>query len=506
MNVKSVTTNENGKLTFTVEVDSAAFEEAVSKAYQNAKKDISVPGFRKGKAPRMVIEGMYGKEVFYDDAVNLVAPEAYEEAKKQELPRTVGDPSISNVKVTDDKAVVLDFEIALYPEAALGQYKGLEVYRESTDVSKEDIAAELDKIRVRNARIESVDRAIVSGDTVNIDFDGYKDGVQFDGGKAESYNLEIGSNSFVPGFEDQLIGMKAGEEKDIDITFPENYSPDLAGAEVVFKVKINDVKQSILPSLDDEFAKDVSEFDTLAEYEASIKEELGKQKSDSSEKNFRNLAISKAIENMKVEIPDVMIDEQVSMTVNDYAQNCAMQGMKFPDYLASMGMNEQSFRRIIRPSAQKDVQASILLEKVAEVEGIVIADDEIEEEYKRMAELYSIELDRVREVAPSELLARDLKVNRAITLICDSAVVTDKPEEKEEKTAKKPVAKKKPEGEAEKKPAAKKTAAKKAEGEAETVKKPAAKKAAAENADGKAEAEKKPAAKKTTKAKTEKAE
>lgn len=493
MNVKNVATNENGKLTFTVEVDSATFEEAVNKAYQKAKKDINVPGFRKGKAPRMVIEGMYGKEVFYDDAVNLVAPPAYEEAKKQEMPRTVGDPAISNVEVTDDKTVILDFEIALYPEVTLGQYKGLEVYRESTNVSQEDIAAELEKIRVRNARIESVDRAIVSGDTANIDFDGYKDGVRFDGGMAEGYNLEIGSNSFVPGFEEQLIGMKAGDEKDIDITFPENYAPELAGAAVVFKVKINEVKQSIYPTLDDEFAKDVSEFDTLAEYEQSIKEELGKQKEESSEKNFRNLAISKAAENMTVEIPDAMIEEQVGMTINDYAQNCAMQGMKLDDYLASMGMNEKSFRQIIRPSAQKDVQANILLEKIAEVEGIVIADDEIEEEYKRMSELYSVEIDKMREAAPAELLARDLKVKRAVSIICDSAVATDKPEEKKE--------------DPEKKPADKKTAAKKAEDEAGTAeKKPAAKKAAAKKAEGGAETENVPADKKTTKAKTEKAE
>lgn len=436
MNVKSVEKNETGKLTFTVEVPGGEFEAAVNKVYFKSKKDIYVPGFRKGKAPRVVVEGMYGKDVFYDDAVNEIAPDAYEKAMAGEnMPRTVGRPTVVKYDIADDKTLSLDFSVAMYPEATLGQYKGLEVYKQSADVSGEEIEKELEAVRKRNGRIVTVNRKLKDGDTANIDFDGYKDGVPFEGGKAEGYDLVIGSGSFVPGFEEQLVGLEAGDEKDIDITFPENYHEGLAGAAVVFKIKVNEVKETQLPELDDEFAKDVSEFDTLEEYKASVRENLAEGNKKQAENAFRSLAVSKAVENMTVTVPEEMIDEQVDNIVREYAQNCAMQGMDFSQYLASMGMNEQSFRSVARPSAENDVKGEILLEKVAEAEGIAVSDEDMETEYKNLSEAYGMELDKVKDAVDVQILSKDILLKKTADFICENAVITDKPEEEEDKEA-----------------------------------------------------------------------
>ena len=430
MDVKNVEKKENGKLSFQVEVDSAAFEAAVNKAYQKAKKDIYVPGFRKGKAPRMVVEGMYGAGVFYEDAVNEIAPEAYETGLKETEVRVVGRPSVLDFNVSDEKALTIDFEVAMYPEVTLGDYKGIEVYKESCEVSDEEIAAELERVQKRNARIQTVEREAQNGDTVNIDYDGYKDGVRFDGGKDEKHDLVLGSNSFVPGFEEQLIGTKAGDEKEVNITFPENYYEGLAGADVVFKVKVNEVKESLLPELDDDFAKDVSEFDTLDEYKADIAKNLLKSKQDNAENEFHYAALEKAAGNMTVNVPDEMIEEQVDNMVNEYRQNIAMQGMDFNQYLGMMGMDENTFRGIMRPSAEKQTKNEILLEAVAEAEKLEPTEEEIEEEYKRAAEMYQADVEQVKASIASELVARDLKMKKAAELIYSSAVVTDqKPEE-----------------------------------------------------------------------------
>lgn len=431
MDIKNVEKKENGKLTFQVEIDSAAFEAAVNKAYLKAKKDIYVPGFRKGKAPRMVIEGMYGTGVFYEDAIDSLALEAYKAGEEQIGERTVGSPAINKYDVAEDKTATIDFEVDLYPQVTLGEYKGLEAYKAPVEVTDEEVDKELESVRKRNARIVTVDREAANGDTANIDFDGYKDGVPFDGGKGEGYDLVLGSGNFVPGFEEQVVGMKAGEEKEIDITFPENYHEGLAGAAVVFKVKVNEVKESQLPELDDEFAKDVSEFDTLDEYKASLRKDLETRKSEDADKDFRNLAMAKAVGNMTVELPEVMVDERVNAVLEDYARNCAMQGLSLEQYFGMMGVDEATFRQIIRPSARNEVMTEVLLEKIAEVENVEITEEEIENEYKSASEAYNIDIDQVKSSVPVEIVTRDLKMKKAADVVYNSAVAVDEPEETE---------------------------------------------------------------------------
>jgi len=497
MDIKNIE-KKDGKLSFQVQIDAAAFETAVNKAYLKAKKDIYVPGFRKGKAPRMVIEGMYGAGVFYEDAVDALAYEAYKAGMEQVEDRVVGDPAITNYNVAEDKTLTIDFETALYPEVTLGEYKGLTAYRKPVKVTADDVKKELEQIRKRNARIVAVEREAKEGDTVNIDYDGYLNGVRFDGGKDEGHDLKLGSNSFVPGFEAQLVGMKAGEEKDIDITFPENYHAELAGKAVVFKVKVNEVKEEQLPDVDDEFAKDVSEFDTLKDYKASLKKEIETREQKAAEDEFRNALMQKAVEGITVAIPDAMINQRVNATIEDYSRNCAMQGMSLEQYFGMMGIDEKTFRSYVRPSAEQDVRMELTLEKIAEVEEIVISAEEIEEEYKQAAEMYGMEVEKIKESVTDDIITHDLRVRKAADVIFTSGVATEEKETEEAAPA------------AEKKPAAKKTAKKAAEPKAEAADeaKPAAKKTTKKAAEPKAEAaeETKPAAKKTTKkaaAKTE---
>ena len=425
MVVKNLEKKENGKLGFQVEIDAAAFEKAVNGAYLKAKKSIYVPGFRKGKAPRMVIEGMYGTDVFYEDAIEELAPAAFDAGIAESDARTVGHPAIVNFNVDETKTLTIDFEIALYPEVKLGEYKGIEAYKAPVEVSEEEIAAELAKEQKKGARIVTVEREAAEGDTANIDFEGFKDGVAFEGGKGEGFDLTLGSGSFVPGFEEQVVGMKAGEEKDIDITFPEDYTPELAGAAVVFHVKCNEVKENVLPELDDEFAKDVSEFDTLEEYKASIKAEILERKSEGSEKDFKAAALQKAVDNMEVEVPDAMVDEQVDRVCEDYARNCAMQGFEFGQYLGMMGMDENTFRAMMRPSAANEVRTQIFLEACAEAEGIVVADEDIEKEYTTAAEAYSMDVEELKKAISTEIIARDLKMRKAADVVAEAAVATD---------------------------------------------------------------------------------
>ncbi len=459
MDIKNIQ-REEGKLSFQVIVDAAAFEKAVNQAYLKAKKSIYVPGFRKGKAPRMVIEGMYGEKVFYDDAVDSIALDAFRAGLDEAKDRTVGDPAITAYDVDADKALTIDFETALYPEVTLGQYKGIEAEKDSTKVTAAEVNKELENVRKRNARIVTVDRAAKMGDTVNLDYDGYKDGVRFDGGKAEGHDLVLGSGSFVPGFEEQIVGMKAGDERDIDITFPENYHEGLAGAAVVFKIKVNEVKEEQLPALDDEFAKDVSEFDTLKDYKANVKKDLVAQKTAAAETAFRNAVLSKAVENMTVNVPAVMIDERVNTVLNDYARNLAMQGLSLQQYFGMMGSDEATFRGYIRPNAENEVKSELMLEKVAEVENITVTPEEIEEEYNNAAKTYNVDVETVKKSVSSEMIERDIKMKKAVDLIADSGVVVEKTETPEAETEAMP------EGEAAapaKKSAAKKASSKKEE-------------------------------------------
>ena len=480
MDIKNIK-REDGKVSFQVAVDPARFEQAVNQAYLKAKKNIAVPGFRKGKAPRMVIEGMYGTGVFYEDAVESIAFECYQAGLDEVKDRVVGDPAITNYNVADDKSLTIDFESTLYPEVKLGEYKGLSAYKAPVKVTADDVKKELESIQKRNGRIVDVEREAKLGDTVKIDFDGYRDGKRFDGGKAEGYELTLGSGSFVPGFEEQLVGMKAGDEKDIDITFPEDYTKELAGAAVVFKVKVHEVKETQLPALDDEFAKDVSEFDTLKDYKASIKKDLETKRKEAAENEFRGNLMKKALANLTVEIPAVMVDQRVNSIVEDYARNCARQGYTLEQYFQMMGVSEQAFRTYIRPSAENDIRTEMLLEQIVDAENFEVTPEEIEKEYETAAKNYDMEIKKIKENVPEDLIAHDIKMRKASEIIYTTGVALDEPEDKPEEAA----AEEKPA----KKPAAKKTA-KKAEGETEAEEKPA----------------KKPAAKKTAKKAEEKPE
>lgn len=422
MNLKNFEKKEKNQVEITVVINADEFENAINTAYKNNKNKINVPGFRKGKASRKVVEGIYGAKVFYEDAMDILYPQAYEFAVNENKLNVVGQPAILDINIADDKVVTLKFATALYPDVTLGEYKGISAAKPSAEVTDEDINQELDAVRKRNARIQSVDRAAEIGDTVCIDYDGYLDGVAFAGGKAEKYDLELGSGAFVPGFEDQLVGMSAGEEKDIDITFPENYAPDLAGKAVVFKIKVHEVKESILPDADDEFAKDVSEFDTVDEYKNSIRDRLAGAKAENSEREFKAGVISKIIDNMECEVPEAMIDMQVQNTIQGYNNNLAAQGIELSSYLQLMGTNMNDFMADMRPNVEKQIKADLAFEKIAEIENFEITDEEAEEQYKKMSEQYNVDLETVKKAINIEDVKHQVKLTKAEDIVFSSAV------------------------------------------------------------------------------------
>ncbi len=423
MNVKN-TEQANGKAKIVVEIEKNEFEVALNKAYNKAKKDIMVPGFRKGKAPRKVIEGMYGATVFYEDAVNEIFPEIYEAAVINQQIKAVGTPSVADMDVNEEGAVVLTIETELYPEVTLGDYKGIEVPKAEPQCTDEDVAAELDRMADRNSRIETVERPIEEGDTVVLDFEGFDNGIAFAGGKAENYTLKIGSHQFVPGFEEALVGLSAGDEKDIDVTFPENYTPELAGKPVVFKVKIHEVKQTIKPQLDDEFAKDVSEFDTLDELKADIRAKKLAERQENIERSFENACVAKAAENMTAEIPACMVEEQVDKHMEQFAYQIQMSGMTMEDYAKMVGGDMAGLRNSMRPMAETTVRANVLLAAVVEAEGITVSDEELEAEYAQVAEQYQMEVEKVKAALVAENVKADLAAKKAVKLIADNAVAT----------------------------------------------------------------------------------
>ena len=433
MIVKNVEKKENNTAVFQVESDAAEFEAAVNGAYLKNKASIYIPGFRKGKAPRAVVEGMYGKDVFYQDAMDELAPQAFEQGVKEAELRFVGAPSITDVNVTDEHTVVYSFTVTLYPEVTLGQYKGIEATRETVTVSDEDVNAEVESARKRNARKVSVEREAQMGDTANIDFDGFLNGERFDGGKAEGYDLELGSNSFVPGFEEQIVGMQIGEEKDLDITFPEEYVEDLAGKAVVFKVKLNSLTVSELPELDDEFAKDVSEFDTLDEYKADIRANLEKRRQNEAEEKVRSEIMHKAAENMTVEIPEVMVQEKVEEILRNYAANFGLNSrdIEYAQLLQMMGLDENTINVSIRPGAQAQVKNDLLIEAVIKAENIEVTDEEVEEYLNKVAESIQAQPEEVKNYFGLEFLAGERKKEKATNLIIDSAVITEAAPEEE---------------------------------------------------------------------------
>ena len=434
MNVKNVE-KEKGTAKVTIEIAKDEFQNALDKAYAKIRKDIMIPGFRKGKAPRKVVERMYGSQVFYEDAVNEIFPEIYQAAVTEQELKAVGQPSVTDMQTPEDGSVVLTVSTELYPEVTLGAYKGIEVPKQTVSISKAEVDAELGRMQDRNARIETVDREARTGDTVVLDFEGFVDGKPFDGGKAEGYTLTLGSGSFIPGFEDQLVGLKAGEEKDVEVTFPENYTKELAGKAATFKCRIHEVKETIKPALDDEFAKDVSEYDTLAALKKSIKADLAAKRQESVDREFENEAVVLAGKNMTCDIPACMIDEQVDKHLEQFAYQLQSQGMKMDDYLKMIGGDVKGMRDSMRPMAEQTVRSNILLSEIVHQENIDVTEEEVEEELKKLAEQYKMELDKIREMIDVEAVKSDLKGRKAVKLIVDNAKPVEK--EKEKKTAKK---------------------------------------------------------------------
>lgn len=435
MNVKSVE-KENGKAKVVVEIDKAEFEQALNKAYAKCRKDIMLPGFRKGKAPRKMVESMYGATVFYEDAVNEIFPDIYTKAIVEQELKAVGSPSVSNMDTPDEGGVVLTIETELYPEVTLGQYKGLEVPKREVKVEESEVDAEVGRMAERNARIETVDRAAANGDTVVIDFEGFVDDKPFQGGKAEDYSLTLGSGSFIPGFEDALVGAVAGEERDVNVTFPEDYSAkELAGKPAVFKCKVHEVKESIKPELDDEFAKDVSEFDTLDALKDDIRTRFTKSRTEQNDRAFESAAVQMAAANMTCNIPACMIDEQVDHQIEQFAYQLQSQGMKMEDYVKMVGGDLSSLRASMRPMAEQTVRSDILLSEIAHAENLEVTDEEVEEELKKLAEQYQMELDKVKAAVDTAAVKSDLMGRKAAKLITDSAVAVVPTEEKKEDDA-----------------------------------------------------------------------
>ena len=474
MTVKSCEKLDKSRVALTIETGAEEFEAAVNKAYLKMRGKINVPGFRVGKAPRKIIEKMYGAEVFYEEAVNIILPDAYEAAVKEQELEVVGYPQVELESCTKD-GVVFKCTVAVYPEVKLGQYKGLEAPKAEVKVAAADVNARLKEMADRNSRLVSVDRAVKKGDTADIDFEGFDNGVAFDGGKGENFDLEIGSGSFVPGFEEQLIGMKAGEEKDIDITFPENYAPELAGKPVVFHVKVNEVKVKEVPAVDDEFAKDVSEFDTLKELKADIKKKMTAERTEAAQRAFEDVLMAKVAEGVEAEIPQEMVELQAEKMMEQFKQQLASQGIPFDQYLKMTGTTEADFRQQAQGPAAEQVKMDLAVEAIIKAEGLEATDEDVESEMKSVAEKYGMDLETVKKYLRPEDVKEQVIREKAVKIVADSAKAVAPAEEKAEleekgEAAEKP-AKKAParkvkaeDGEkAEKKPAAKKTAKKEAE-------------------------------------------
>ena len=417
---------EKNMAKLTIEASAEDFEKAIQKVYLKARGKINIPGFRKGKAPRKLIEKMYGTGVFYEDAANDLIPTAYAEALKDCDLEIVSRPEINVTQIEAGKPFIFTAEVAVKPEVTLGESKGVEVEKSYVEVTEEDINKEVDKERENNSRtIDVDDRAVESGDIIKLDFDGSVDGVPFEGGKAENYTLTIGSGSFIPGFEDQLIGTKIGEEKDVTVTFPEDYhEKSLAGKEAVFKCKVNAISVKELPEADDEFASEVSEFETLAEYKEDIKKKLTEKKEKAARAKKEAQAIEKAVENATMEIPDAMIDTQVQSMMEDFARRMQSQGLSLEQYFQFTGMDVKKMHDQMKPEALKRIQNSLVLEAVAKAENIEISDEKVDEEIAKMAEAYKMEVEKLKDLigeSEKDQMKKDLAVQAAADLIADAA-------------------------------------------------------------------------------------
>ncbi|MDD6678757.1 MAG: trigger factor [Firmicutes bacterium] len=429
MNVKNVERNGN-QTTIVVEIDKDLMESGVNKAYLKARKNIVLPGFRKGKAPRKMIETMYGPHVFYEDGLEEIFPQVYQEAVLDQGVKAIGRPSLTDMQISDNHIMTITITTEVYPEVTLGQYKGLEVEKEEVSVSDAQVQAELDRMAQNVASTETVERPAEMGDTANIDFEGFDNGVPFNGGKGEGHDLKLGSGSFVPGFEEQIVGMSAGEEKDIDITFPEDYHADLAGKSVVFHVKVNKVSVTNVPAQDDEFAKDVSEFETLEELKKDIREKAQAEAEKRVQSAFEQACVEKAAENTTVDIPNALVENELDSQMERFAYQLQMSGMSMDSYAKMMGGDLNSMRSAFRPSAEKQAKASVTLEKIMEVEGIDVSEEELAAEYESLAKQYEMEVEKIKSMVPEDEIKGSIKSRKAVKIIVDSAVaVAPKKEE-----------------------------------------------------------------------------
>ena len=432
MNVKSIERNGN-QATITVEIDKELMESGVQKAYLKARKNIMIPGFRKGKAPRKMIEAMYGAHVFFEDGLEEIFPEVYEAAVVKQDVKAVGRPSLTDMQISDDNVVTIVLTTDVYPEVTLGDYKGIEVEKAEATVAEGQVEAELNRMAQNVASTETVERAAEMGDTANIDFEGFDNGVAFAGGKGENFDLKLGSNSFVPGFEDQIVGMTAGEEKDIDITFPEDYHADLAGKPVVFHVKLNKVTVTNVPALDDEFAKDVSEFETLDELKADLHAKALEAAQKQIDSAFEQACVDKAAELATVEMPAGLIDMELDNQMERFAYQLQMSGYSMEQYAKMMGGDMSTMRNAFRPAAEKQAKANVTLAKIVEVEGITVSDEDIAAEYEAMAKQYELEVEKIKGMVPAEEVKTSLETRKAVKVIVDNAVPVA-PKAKEEAT------------------------------------------------------------------------
>ena len=418
---------EKNMAKLTVEVPAENVEKAIQGAYNKMKKSINIPGFRKGKAPRQLIEKMYGKEVFYNDAIDAMLPSAYSDAVEECGEEIVSHPQIDVVQIESGKPFVFTATVAVKPAVELGEYKGIQVEKAPIEVKDEEIEAQITKEREANSRTVTVDdRAVAQGDIVTLDFEGFVDGVAFEGGKGENYDQTIGSNTFIPGFEDQLVGAEIGKELDVNVTFPEEYgAKELAGKAAVFKCKVNGIKVKELPAVDDEFAQEVSEFDTLDEYKADIKAKLLKEKEDEAARAKEDAVIGKIIEGAKMEIPDAMVEYQTRQMLDEFAQRIQSQGISLDQYFQFTGLTEEKYMEEMKPRALQNIQSRLVLEAVAQAENLVAEEADIEEEIKKMADMYKMEADKIKELLGErqmEEMKKDIAVQKAAKLVAEAAV------------------------------------------------------------------------------------
>lgn len=426
MNVKEFEKKEKNTAELTVLVSPEEFEAAVQKAYLKGRGRIQIPGFRKGKAPRKMIEAMYGQGVFYEDAVEALTPDALESGIREQAIDTVGRPSILDFDIGEDKSLSIKFRVSLYPEIKLEGYRGIAAPKPPVEVTDHDVEHELEHVREQNARIETAERPAENGDTVSIDFEGFMDGVPFEGGKGEGYDLELGSGTFIPGFEGQLVGKSAGEDCEVQVTFPDAYAPELAGRDATFKVHVHEVKSKELPELDDEFAKDVSEFDTLEEYKASVKEELTQRRLGEAQSAFEEVVMNRLAGMVEGEIPDAMVEDQLDQMMSNFRCNLASQGMEMEQYLSMMGMTVEQFRQGGRSSAEKQLRLDLAFEHIAKTEDFEVTDEDVEAEYQRLADQYKMGLEDVKRAITADSVKTGLRLERAKALVLDTAVAEEK--------------------------------------------------------------------------------